>query len=591
MLGTFEMMKLPPAILAVLVVALAQPTLAQTPAPLPLKYVGPPTVPAITSGDLMTRLYKFADDSLMGRAAGTVYNLKATAYIEAEVRRLGLIPAGDSGGYYQDIGIMRPSMDLSSQMSIDGEPLEPGVEFLVNTSGPIRTISQAPVLIWHVFDSATAPTFAELAGKVVLLRQVPALAPAALTAWRRSPLAATYRAILDGSSGAVGVLVSAGDSIPFARMKEVTDTAGNSDAPSSSPLTIVVPRAILNRIFGSPWTAVPSGTVGKAITVNAKIRINRRPGRNVVAILRGSDPNLRGQYVALGAHNDHIGFSRGPRGLHDSLRIVNKYIRPAGSEGGRDLQTKPITDEEWAQINSAIADLRRVYPERADSIFNGADDDGSGTVSLLEIAEALARGSVKPKRSMLFVWHTGEEFGLWGSRYFMDHPTMPRDSIVALLNIDMIGRGDSSDMTGQTMAPEGKAVGDPLHGGARYLQVIGSRRLSTEFGDLVEQVNRRAQHRFVLDYRLDASGHQQQLYYRSDHWSYAKWGIPVAFFTTGGHADYHQPTDEPQYIRYDHMAAVSSLILDVALATANLDHRVVVDHGKSNTPTTASCRQ
>jgi hypothetical protein len=586
------MTKLRPAILAALVVALARPVSAQTPTPLPLKYVGPATVPAITAGDLMTRLYKFADDSMMGRAGGSVYSLKATAYIEAEVRRLGLIPAGDSGGYYQDIGIMHPSMELSSEMSIEGVPLKPGVDFLVNTSGSIRTISQAPVLLWHVSDSATAPTFAELAGKVVVLRQVPALAPAALTAWRRSPLAETYRAILDGSSGAVGVLSSAGDSIPFARMKEVTDTVGgNVDVPSSSPLTIVVPRAILNTILGGPWTTVPSGTVGKAITVNAKVRVNPRPGRNVVAILRGSDPRLRGQYVALGAHSDHIGFSRGPRGLHDSLRIVNAYIRPAGSERGRDLETKPITDEEWAQINSAIAHLRGVYPERADSIFNGADDDGSGTVSLLEIAEALAHGSVKPKRSILFVWHTAEEFGLWGSKYFMDHPSVPRDSIVAQLNVDMVGHGDSSDVTGQTLAPAGKATGEPLHGGARYLQVIGSRRLSTELGDLVEQVNRRAQHRFALDYRLDASGHQQQLYCRSDHWSYAKWGIPVAFFTTGGHADYHQPTDEPQYIRYDHMAAVGSLILDVALATANLDHRVVVDHAKSNTPATASCRQ
>src|SRR5687767_15729775 len=160
-----------------------------------------------------------------------------------------LIPAGDSGGYYQDIGIMHPSMDLSSEMSIDGVPLKPGVDFLVNTSGSIRNISEAPVLVWYVFDSATAPTFAELAGKVVVLRQIPALEPAALAAWRRSPLAETYRAILDGSSGAVGVLVSAGDSIPFARMKEVTDTAeGNFDVPSSSPLTIVVPRGIVNTI-------------------------------------------------------------------------------------------------------------------------------------------------------------------------------------------------------------------------------------------------------------------------------------------------------------------------------------------------------
>ena len=585
------MIKLHASIVVALVVALAQPLLGQVSTSLPLKYAGPPTVPAITAGDLMTRLYKYADDSMMGRRAGTEYNLKATAYIEAEVRRLGLIPAGDNGGYYQDIGLMHPSMELSSTMSIDGVALRPGVDFLVNTSGSIRTITQAPVLVWYVFDSATAPTFAQLAGKVVALRQTPGLPPAELRAWRSSPLRQLYGAIVDGSSGAVGIIISAGDSIPLSRTNEVTDPNGAGAGPvSRSPLTIVVTSKYLDSILGGPFATIPSGTVGKTISVNAKIRQNPRGGRNVVAILRGSDPTLRGEYVALGAHSDHIGFGR-PIGLHDSLRIVNAHIRPAGSEGGRDLQKMPITDTEWAAIDSGIADLRRVYPERRDSIYNGADDDGSGTVSLLEIAESFARGSVKPKRSLLFVWHTGEELGMLGSGYFMDHPSVPRDSIVAQLNIDMVGRGGATDVTGQTLAPAGTATGEPLHGGARYLQVIGSRRLSTELGDLIEQVNKRPEHRFLLDYHLDANGHQQNIYCRSDHWSYAKWGIPIAFFTTGGHADYHQVTDEPQYIRYDHMAAVDSLISDVALATANLDHRVVVDHPRSGPRPATSCRQ
>ena len=586
------MTKLYAPILFALGGALARPVGAQTPVLLPLKYAGPATVPAITAGDLMTRLYKFADDSMMGRASGTVYNLKGAAYIEAEVRRLGLVPAGDNGEYYQDIGMMHPSMELTSTMSVDRIALRPGVDFLANSYGSIRKISSARVLVWYVFDSTTAPSFADLAGKVVLLRQTPALDPAALQAWRRSNLGLLYAAIGNGSSGAVGIISSAGDSIPVARMKEVTNPDGpGAGLRSSSPLTIVVTSEILNKIFGGSYRTIPSGTVGKSIDVEAKVLETPRGGRNVVAILRGSDPKLRGEYVAIGAHNDHIGFLQGPGGLHDSLRIVNRHLRPAGTEGGRDLATTSITDAEWVQINSDIVQLRRVYPERHDSIYNGADDDGSGTVSLLEIAEALARRRVAPKRSILFVWHTGEERGMLGSGYFMDHPPVPRDSIVAQLNIDMVGHGASTDVTGQTVASEGQASGQPLHGGERYVQIVGSRRLSTELGDLVEHVNRKPEHRFFLDYNLDAVGQQQGIYCRSDHWSYAKWGIPVTFFTTGGHADYHQVTDEPQYIRYDHMAAVGSLMLDVALAVANLDHRVVVDHASSGPVPATSCRQ
>jgi Zn-dependent M28 family amino/carboxypeptidase len=189
------------------------------------------------------------------------------------------------------------------------------------------------------------------------------------------------------------------------------------------------------------------------------------------------------------------------------------------------------------------------------------------------------------------VWHTGEESGMWGSGFFMDHPTISRDSIVAQLNIDMVGRGAATDVTGQAKSTTPGMPGAELHGGDHYLQLVGSRRLSTELGDLVEKVNTDRKHGFIFDYNIDADGHQQNIYCRSDHWSYGKWGIPVVFFTTGGHADYHQYTDEPQYIRYDHMAEVDKLIFDIAVATADLDHRVVVDHPKPNPAPATSCKQ
>jgi Zn-dependent M28 family amino/carboxypeptidase len=165
----------------------------------------------------------------------------------------------------------------------------------------------------------------------------------------------------------------------------------------------------------------------------------------------------------------------------------------------------------------------------------------------------------------LFVWHTAEEMGLFGAQYFTEHPTVPRDSIVAQLNMDMIGRGGR---------------GEEALGGPRYLQLIGSRRLSTELGDLVEQVNRRQTPPFAIDYQYDAAGHPEQYYCRSDHYMYARYGIPVAFFSTGDHQDYHQVTDEPQYLDYEHLRRVTQLIHDVTAAVANLEHRVVVDQPK-----------
>jgi Zn-dependent M28 family amino/carboxypeptidase len=148
---------------------------------------------------------------------------------------------------------------------------------------------------------------------------------------------------------------------------------------------------------------------------------------------------------------------------------------------------------------------------------------------------------------------------------------VPRDSIVAQLNMDMVGRGRATDATGEAKD------GSLLHGGPGYLQLVGSRRLSTELGDLVEKVNKDDKFGFNFDYNLDANGHPQNIYCRSDHWSYAKWGIPVVFMTTGGHADYHQLTDEPQYIDYDHMAQIDKFVFALAVKVANLDHRIVVD--------------
>jgi Zn-dependent M28 family amino/carboxypeptidase len=289
----------------------------------------------------------------------------------------------------------------------------------------------------------------------------------------------------------------------------------------------------------------------------------------VIAILPGSDPKLRDEYVAIGAHNDHVGFSQEPID-HDSLKAIMAIAAPQGADSPEPAPTQ----EQWLRIRSAIDSLRALHPARMDSIYNGADDDGSGSMSVLEIAESFVSGKARPKRSILFIWHVGEELGLFGSEYFTDHPTVPRESIVAELNMDMVGRGGAGDKTGVSKA------GALLHGGPGYVQLVGSRRLSTELGDLIEKTNSDRHFGLAFDYSLDANGHPQNIYCRSDHYEYARYGIPIVFFTTGGHADYHQVTDEPQYIDYDRMSRIARLVQASASTIANLDHRVAVDKPK-----------
>jgi hypothetical protein len=555
--------------------------------PLPLKYVGPPTVPAITAGDLMTRLYKYADDSMMGRDVGTPYHLKAVAYIESEVRRLGLKPGG-TNGYYQDFPIWNTVLDPASRLKAGDATFPIGSQFIIVNGEGAKRFTDVPVVFGGAFsDTLTTLDSAAVAGKLLLLMPSPRASAADQQIIAQS---APYKAFRRALAGAAGTLQFQGDSLSpplvayFSGPSE-TMTSLDPNAPAFAP-TLLITTPVVQALFGAPVSGLRRGQVGKTVSTDFRYtRSPASPGRNVVAILPGSDPKLRGEYVAIGGHSDHIGFGPMPvQREHDSLRIYNAVGRPAGAEGGRDLRVKPITPEEWTKINSDIADLRKLYPPRLDSISNGADDDGSGTVSVLEIAEAFAKGSVKPKRSIIFVWHAGEEHGMWGSGYFMDNPTIPRDSLVAQLNIDMVGRGAASDVTGQAKG------GGILHGGDKYLQLVGSRRLSTELGDLVESVNKDKGYGFNFDYNIDADGHPQNIYCRSDHWSYAKWGVPVVFFTTGGHADYHQVTDEPQYIRYESMALIDRLIFDIAVRVADLDHRVVDDHPKPNPAPATVCK-
>jgi hypothetical protein len=535
----------------------AQAAKAVDPAPatLPLKYTGKATSAAITPSDVMTRLYIFADDSMMGRRAGTVGGLKGTAYIEREVRRLGLKPAGDSGTYFQKVPLVRRVLEPTSSIRIDTTPLSLGTDVFASVSGTgaVRRIEGAQIIFGGTpADTASFIKPDQAVGKIVLV------AGSARGLSRRFP-------------GVVGFIVPIADQqIPLVKAQLADPpTVLQTDEPSVTvPATIYLPLSRIPQLFSVPPDSMRPGTLGKIVHGELRFSFPEAPARNVVAIIPGSDPKLRNQYVAIGAHNDHLGIRRSGPVDTDSLHEYNKlyeraYVAKTGK--GTEYPGSGLAREEGLAIKVNVDSLHRIRQARLDSIYNGADDDGSGSVGVLEIAEWFAKTPVKPKRSIIFVWHTGEELGLYGSEYFTDHPTVPRDSIVAQLNVDMIGRGDAPDVPG---------------GGPNYLELIGSRRLSTELGDVVERVSKTKGYNLNFDYAFDATGHPEQIYCRSDHYEYARYGIPIAFFTTGGHSDYHQLTDEPQYIDYPHLAKVARFISEVAVTVANLDHRLVVDKPK-----------
>lgn len=546
---------------------------------LPRHYTGRPTTAPISAADLMTRLYLFSDDSMMGRDAFSEYNAKGTAYIAAELARLGIEPAGEDG-YFQYALSTRGTDSTLSTLTVDGTAYRLWRDFAPRDQGAgARAFDGAAVIYGgSLGDTAHMISREAAAGKVVLLTL------ARDSAGNRN-INVVRLAVTARFADAAAIAVQQVDFTPpgyvdqfYAQRQPGVRGAGVSNRPN--PSYFYVSNALARALLGAdPETAAP-GTMGRVVRGAVRFGEAQAPGRNVIGIIRGSDPALRGQYIAIGAHNDHVGFSRNGPQDHDSVRAFHLVAAPQGADNGPHTPTA----DEAALIRRMTDSLHALHGgPRPDSIFNGADDDGSGSVSVLEIAEAFARARVKPKRSLLFIWHVGEEYGMFGSRYFTDHPTVPRDSIVAELNIDMIGRGGERDFTGVTKD------GGPIHGGAGYVQLIGSRRLSTELGDLTETVNSERRAGLQFDYALDANAHPQNIYCRSDHAMYARWGIPVVFFTTGGHADYHQLTDEAQYIDYPRMERIANFVANLATRVANLDHRVVVD--KPRPDPNGACQQ
>jgi hypothetical protein len=558
-----------PRLLA-LALALA-PALSAAQAPNPTKLAPRPTTGAVTAADLMTRLYTFADDSMQGRDAGTPGNVLGNAYIAAELKRLGLTPAGDSGSYFQTVPMVSRRVDSASvalQVGSAAFSQRNGMLVMPPTFFPFAvtaSVNAAPSVYGGTLgdSSAIAPDAAK--GKVVVF--APPKPPAG------QPPYAVWNAIgeMQRYRGAAAILITSFDITPpqlFAIFGQSQVTLAEQGGPGPKPAVALIGAAAVRAILGTPTDSARVGAAGQPVSFRYDVADvpTPAPARNVVAVLPGTDRRLRGQYVAIGAHNDHVGLNRNPVD-HDSVKVWHRWSRVGGAEG----PPRPLSAEESATARRMLDSIRALRPPRPDSIFNGADDDGSGSMGLLELAEWYATRRDKPRRSILFVWHVAEEKGLFGSQWFTEKPTVPRDSIVAQLNLDMIGRGGAEDAV---VAKPGE------YGGPDYLQLVGSRRLSTALGDLVERVNTDAKFGFRFDYQLDADGHPQNIYCRSDHYEYARWGIPVVFFTTGVHQDYHMVTDEPQYIDYPKYEKVTRFVGAVADAVANAPARPAVDKPK-----------
>jgi hypothetical protein len=523
---------------------------------------------AISIGDLQRRLSIIADDSMMGRETGSAGDYETATYIASEFARLGLEPAGEHGTYFQSVPFWRAAIDPRTRIVTSAGALAAPNDLLLGAAGAApRTLDGVRVLYGgRLADSSTwaAPSLA--AGKIVVLDVPPGgerLIPVSTTRW----------------PGAVAIAVGALDQVGAeirSRLMEGSPVPDSTVDPQRPSRLYITRRAESMLLGAAPESLVP-GTVGGPVQGFLGVAITPVPfpARNVVAVLRGSDPVLRGEYVSLSAHNDHVGFDHYPVD-HDSLRAFNRVMRPMGA----DSPPREPSAAEWMQIHTILDSLRRLRPPRADSIRNGADDDGSGTVSLLGIAQALASQRPRPRRSVLFVSHTAEEAGLLGSQYFTDHPTVPTDSIIGEIDQDMVGRGTVADF------PRG-GVGA---GGPTYLEVVGASRLSRAFGAALDSANARQPIPFVFNLEYDKPGHPLQYYCRADHYSYARYGIPSVALSRGEHEDYHQVTDETQYIDYVDMARVSHLVLDMALALANAPERPPLDVAKPSNPH-APCRQ
>ena len=495
-------------------------------------------VETISANQIRDYLTFIASDEMEGRDTPSRGLDTAAKFLAMNLTRWGFKPAGDDGTFFQRIELRRNRADGGqTKVDINGQTLTAGTDFLPaggsgNISGQLVFAGSGWFVKSKEIDSYKG---IDPAGRIAVIAGVPNMPP-------RGVVRADYGKYGEESmnpsdyarsKGVVGLIYVADPQYAAnwqrnrQRIMERGSTVVAKFQAQPAPVLpsiVISPEAATTLFTGEAHSISESSQPApfllsdqKRVSMNIANSNQIIPTQNVVAVWEGSDPTLKAEYVALGAHYDHVGSGCPPNGT--------------------------------------------------DTICNGADDDGSGTTALLAMAEALSKAATRPKRSVLFVWHCGEEKGLWGSRYFTEYPTVPLNQIVAQINIDMIGRskkeGDTNPRNSELTGPD-----------AVYL--IGSTMMSTELGELVNKVNK-SYLNITYDTKYDDPKDPNRFFFRSDHYNYARKGIPIIFFFDGVHEDYHRAGDTADKIDYQKMEKITRTVYMTLWEIGSRPVRIKVD--------------
>ena len=520
---------------------------------------------SIDARDLREWLTYIASDDLQGRAVFSTGIGLAASYVEDHLRQWGVKPAGDRGTYLQTVRVVgvKSTSHTSVTVEVGGERRTfndgDGIRFPRNVGAKQQRRIDRVEFVGYGLDvpalghedyrgkdvhgaavvwlGASGPASVDQA-RVRLLKNRNRYATEEKGAAAVIGAGPAPRAGRTGGAGRAGAAAGASATAPdFTTTERLDHLLPPSASANDAFFEFLFSRAPtkyadLKRLVDAKQPLPSFALDGVRLTFDIDTdyqTVRTQLAQNVAGVIEGSDAQLKSTYVAFGAHLDHIGYADG------ELTKTPEGVRRAGAPG----------------IVTAGAE--------EDRIWNGADDDGSGVVTLMAMAKAFALGP-KPRRSILLVWHTGEERGRWGSLFYVDHPTVDLDRVVAQLNVDMVGR-NRNDKANE----------------ANSIYVVGSDRISTELDAVLQSSNASLAKPLKLEYELNDPSDPESVYTRSDHYSYASRGIPIVFFTDGLHADYHANTDDVSKIEFDKMARIGELVYATAWRLGNLDHAPVRD--------------
>jgi hypothetical protein len=478
----------------------------------------------ISAEDAKKHLSILASDEFEGRETGKPGAEKAANYIAAEFKRLGL-QAPVKGSYFFDVPLVQNTLKVTT-LTINGKPFVLGQDFLPNGTVPDNNVKATEfVFVGFGTDSELGST--DLANKVVLWinEDKPEAGKTPNTSVRMGTARLQILKNLQSKNPSL-ILAANGD------LTNLLKRYGKS---------IASPRLTIKEEAGAPKIAgalhITTAMADELVKSTGKTFADLKAAAATTPVV-----TAKVDFVAAYANE----------------QTAVKAVDVVGYMPGTDLKDEVL-------VFSAHYDHIGLNPDGKDKVNNGADDDGSGTTGILEIARAFSQAKKDghgPRRSVLFLGNVGEEKGLLGSEYYTDHPVYPLANTITDLNIDMIGR------VGE------EYIGKP--DSANYVYSIGSAMLSKDLHDIGEKAND-TYTKLKLDYKYDDPNDPNRFYYRSDHYNFAKHGVPIIFYFNGVHADYHQPGDEVSKINFPLLAKRTQLVFYTGWELANRDKKPVID--------------